>query len=186
MKDSDFARVINNVLGHLCECPPDTRNGYPPGDFLPQALLSKHGLLPWLTALRTVHAGLGSEVTPDERQAARQRLVFNETLLLSLMMLHHRADMQSADRRLLAPVVCDDLVRPLLSSSAAVLLSAGARCAAVLNGTGSHCGHGLCAGALPARENSAAIHANWRAAARGVGDPHRHGRHHADAAPAAR
>ena len=124
MKDSDFARMMPLVTAHLKESPPpantysastdspDAALACPPGDFLPTAMLQQHGLLPWLDALQIIHAKLGSDVDAAARTQARRRFVFNETLLLSLMMLHHRADLQNMDvESASTPVVCRDLVR---------------------------------------------------------------------------
>ena len=123
MKDADFSRLMPLITAHLKDSPPpsptplatdDPDATYPPGDFLTAGILKQNDLLPWLDALQIVHAKLGSDVDVAARQAARRRFVFNETLLLSLMMLHHRADLQSVDaERARQPVVCRNLVRPL-------------------------------------------------------------------------
>lgn len=84
----------------------------PPGDFLPQWLLDEYEVAPWLEALSVVHAELGTPLPSGARTRARRRLVFNETLLLSIMMLHHRVAMQRSEQHLdEAPIVCDNRVR---------------------------------------------------------------------------
>ena len=83
----------------------------PPGDFLPQWVLEDHALMPWLEALSVVHAGLGSGHPAAVRKQARRRMVFNECVLLSLMMLHHRIALQLADRTDEPPVVCNSKAR---------------------------------------------------------------------------
>lgn len=93
--------------------PPDADpRAPPPADFLPQPVLDEHDLMPWLDALAVVHAELGTALPAGARTRARRRLVFNEAVLLSIMMLHHRVALQSAEHAIdEAPVVCDNQVR---------------------------------------------------------------------------
>jgi RecG-like helicase len=115
VKHADFKRIMPKIIAHLKKVavPPPHAEGveHPRGDFLPSHVLQTYGLLPWLDTLDTIHAQLGTNLDVAAREAARRRLVFNEMLLLSIMMLQHRAGMQGADMaRGNAPVVCSDLV----------------------------------------------------------------------------
>lgn len=133
MKDSDFARLLPKIVAHLrkqasCAASGDSGSGSAerggsttePLDFLPTKLVQQYGLMPWLDALEVIHAELGQDIDLARRQAARRRLVFNETLLMSLMMLHHRADLQNMEavhEHAQEPVVCKDLVRAHLPAA---------------------------------------------------------------------
>lgn len=116
VKDSDFARIMPKLVAHLQRVDysaQSTDPTVPPADFLPQPLLDEHDLMPWLEALAVVHAELGTPLPAGARTRARRRLVFNEAVLLSIMMLHHRVALQSAEHAVAeAPVVCDNQVRP--------------------------------------------------------------------------
>lgn len=112
---ADFARYIPQVLSYVKDALPEVEgevgdNEVPPGDFLPQWVLKEQELMPWLEALSVLHAGLGSGHPAAVRKKARRRMVFNECLLLSLMMLHHRIAAQLSDSSSLAPVVCKSKV----------------------------------------------------------------------------
>lgn len=115
MVHADFARHIPQLLAHIKETLPEVDGDeddtqVPPGDFLPQWVLDNHQLMPWLDALSVVHAGLGSGHPAAVRKHARRRMVFNECILLSLMMLHHRIALQLSDRSEEPPVVCNSKV----------------------------------------------------------------------------
>lgn len=126
IKDSDFARIMPKLMAHLQQRadygPPSADpHAPPPGDFLPQWLLDEFDLAPWLEALAVVHAELGTALPAGARSRARRRLVFNETLLLSIMMLHHRVVLQSEEQDAgEAPIVCDNRVRATRCALAAV------------------------------------------------------------------
>jgi hypothetical protein len=125
MRDADFARLMPALVQHLRaealasadtdDTDDDEGDGDapPPGDFVPASVLREHGLVPWLDALAAMHAGLGGNADATARRAARRRLVFNEALLLSLMMLNHRQRLQTADggSALSSPVICSGKVR---------------------------------------------------------------------------
>jgi RecG-like helicase len=104
-----FSRLIPSIVKHLRD---QAAKDDVSMDFLTPDLLKKHGLLPWLDALQIMHANLGEDITMEARQAARKRMVFNEALLLSLVLLHHRADLQGqgVNRPTGGPVKCDNLV----------------------------------------------------------------------------
>lgn len=130
VKDSDFARIMPKLVAHLQAVdygPPDADpRAPPPADFLPQPVLDEHDLMPWLDALAVVHAKLGTPLPVGARTRARRRLVFNEAVLLSIMMLHHRVALQSEEHPIEeAPVVCDAQVgvrpTPLLSAPSIIL-----------------------------------------------------------------
>ena len=111
----DFVRYIPQALTHIRESLPEVEGELeggtvPPGDFLPQWVLDEYSLMPWLEALSVVHAGLGSGHPAAGRRQARRRMVFNECVLLSVMMLHHRIALQLADRTDEPPVVCTSKV----------------------------------------------------------------------------
>jgi hypothetical protein len=115
VKHADFARIMPKIIAHLRKVatkPPHAEGvDYPPGDFLPTHVLLTYRLLPWLDTLDTIHAQLGTDLDAATLKEARRRLVFNEMLLLSIMMLQHRASMQGANEpRGQEPVVCSDLV----------------------------------------------------------------------------
>jgi hypothetical protein len=115
MTHSDFARYMPLLLDHIKESLPEVPEEagaahVPAGDFLPQWLLDEHKLMPWLEALSVVHAGLGSGHSEVARKEARRRMAFNECLLLSLMMLHHRVRILLSDRTEQPPVICNSQV----------------------------------------------------------------------------
>jgi RecG-like helicase len=109
VRTADFSRLIPSIIQHLCDQP--KKDGVSM-DFLPPEMLKKHKLLPWLEALRIMHTNLGQDVPVEARQAARRRLVFNESLLLSLMLLHHRAHLQLANFPCRHHVLCNNWVCP--------------------------------------------------------------------------
>jgi RecG-like helicase len=111
VREADFARLMPQITEHLKEHADAGSAECAPADFLSQAILDDHKLMPWLDALDIVHSQLGKTVAAAERQAARRRMVFNETLLLSIMMLHHRADLLSMDGDAARkPVLCNKMV----------------------------------------------------------------------------
>eukprot|EP00892_Ulva_mutabilis_P000268 jgi/Ulvmu1/10241/UM060_0042.1 len=125
VKDTDFARIMPKLIAHLQAHadggpPAADPRAPPPGDFLPQWILDEYDLAPWLDSLAVVHAELGTALPAGARSRARRRLVFNEAVLLSIMMLHHRVALQSAEQDSAeAPVVCDN--QELSASAVAAL-----------------------------------------------------------------
>jgi hypothetical protein len=111
----DFAGCMPLLLDHIKESLPDVAEEagagrVPAGDFLPQWLLDEYNLMPWLEVLPIVHPGFVSNHSEVARQNARRRLAFNECLLLSLMMLHHRVQMLLSDHSEKPPVICNNQV----------------------------------------------------------------------------
>jgi hypothetical protein len=115
MTPPDFTRCISVLLDHIKDSLPEVPNEagevhVPAGDFLPQWLLDEHNLMPWLDALSVVHDKLAFSHSEEARKEARRRMVFNECLLLSLMMLHYRVRILLSDRSEQPPVICKNQV----------------------------------------------------------------------------
>ncbi|EIE26488.1 P-loop containing nucleoside triphosphate hydrolase protein [Coccomyxa subellipsoidea C-169] len=87
LKKGDMPKLVSKALTIL-----ETAGAVNDMDILPEPVREEHSLMPWLQAMRSRH----QPQSEQEAEAARQRLAFEELLVLQLRLLLQRNDIQAS------------------------------------------------------------------------------------------